>query len=133
MVFDFTLPGLGKPESSRPKRVAQAIKDELSILLLQKVRDPRLHDVSVSQVDITPDLKHAKIYFVVAAGKDWDTVRKGLENAKGFFRSQLAERMNMRYTPELVFVHDKNAEENARLDDIFRQIARERKTDDDTA
>ena len=133
MEFDFTLPGLGKPESSRPKRVAEAIKNELSILLLQKVRDPRLRDVVISQVAITPDLKHAKIYFVVPAGGYEGKVMKGLEKARGFFRSQLAARMNLRYTPELAFYHDRHNEETERLDELFRQIARDKKTDDDSA
>lgn len=130
--FDFTLPGLGKPESSRPKRVAEAIKNELSILLLQKVRDPRLQHVSVSQVVATPDLKLAKVYFVIPAGQDWGTVRKGLEKAKGFFRSQLAARINLRYTPELMFYQDRQGEENERLEEIFRRIAQDKKADDDT-
>ncbi|MDW7771535.1 MAG: 30S ribosome-binding factor RbfA [Desulfobulbaceae bacterium] len=133
MGFDFTLPGLGKPESSRPKRVAEAIKNELSILLLQKVRDPRLQDVSISRVEITPDLKHAKVYIIVAGDKEWSGVRKGLEKAKGFFRSQLAARMNLRYTPELAFFHDKHFEETKRLDEIFREIAKDKKSDEDAA
>lgn len=133
MEFDFTLPGLGKPESSRPKRVAEAIKNELSLLLLQKVRDPRLRDVSISQVEITPDLKRAKVYFIVPSGGNIGKAIKGLEKAKGFLRSQLAARMNLRYTPELVFYHDKHNEETVRLDELFRQIAEDKKIDDDPA
>lgn len=131
--FDFTLPGLGKPESSRPKRVAEAIKNELAILLLQKVRDPRLQNVSISRVEITPDLKRAKIYFVAPAERKSSDVMRGLEKARGFFRSQLAARMNLRYTPELVFFLDRHVEERERLDELFRQIARDKKTDDDSA
>ena len=131
--FDFTLPGLGKPVSSRPKRVAEAIKNELSVLLLQKVRDPRLQGVSISKVEITPDLKRAKIYFVLPGDRDKGKAKKGLEKAKGFFRSQLASRMNLRYTPELVFFHDRHNEETERLDEIFRQLAGDRKRDDETA
>ncbi len=131
MEFDFTLPGLGKPESSRPKRVAEAIKNELSILLVQKVRDPRLQEVSITKVDIAPDLKRAKIYFVVPDGRNGSKALKGLERAKGFFRSQLAARINLRYTPELVFFYDRHNEETGRLDTLFRQIAEEKKTDDD--
>lgn len=132
MEFDFTLPGLGKPKSSRPKKVAEAIKNELSILLLQKVADPRLQQVSISQVKVAPDLKRAKVYYVIPAGTDWRKVQKGLEKARGFFRSQLAAAMNLRYTPDLVFFYDRKNEETERLDEIFRQIAaEEKKTDDD--
>jgi ribosome-binding factor A len=131
MDFDFTLPGLGKPKSSRPRRVAEAIKNELSILLLQKARDPRLQEVSITKVVMAPDLKQAKIYFVVPPGSNGNKAQKGLERAKGFFRSQLAARMNLRYTPEMVFFYDRHNEETDHLEELFRQIAREKKIDDD--
>jgi len=131
MGFDFTLPGLGKPESSRPKRVAEAIRNELSILLLQKVRDSRLREVSISRVEITPDLKRAKVYFTVPLGGAPGPAGKGLARAKGFFRSEIARRMNLRYTPDLVFFHDRHYEENEQLDQLFEQLAKERKTDED--
>jgi len=133
MDFDFTLPGLGRPKSTRPKRVAEAIKNELSILLLQKVRDPRLRQVSISMVEVTPDLKQAKVYFVVPDDIDAGSVRKGLERARGFFRSQVAGLLNLRYTPELIFYYDVHYEEAERLDELFRQIAKDKKADDDPA
>jgi len=133
MGFDFTLPGLGKPESSRPKRVAEAIRNELTVLLLQRVRDPRLRDVTITGVDMSPDLKRAKIYFTVPPGKETGPVLKGLKNAKGFFRSQLARLMNMRYTPDLVFFLDRQNEEAERLEGLFREIADERGSDEDSA
>ena len=129
--FDFTLPGLGKPESSRPKRVAEAIKNELTLLLLQKVRDPRLHAVSIVQVDVAPDLKRAKIYFTVQPGNEVKAASKGLAAAKGFFRSHLAAQLNLRFTPELVFFHDRHREEAARIDELLREIAKEKKADED--
>jgi ribosome-binding factor A len=132
MDFDFTLPGLGKPESSRPKRVAEAIRNELAVLLLQMVRDPRLLDVSISRVEITPDLRRAKVFFIAPADRELTSIIKGLEKAKGFFRSQLAARMNLRYTPELVFFHDRHVEETERLEELFRKIAAERKPDDES-
>jgi len=131
MGFDFTLPGLGKPEGSRPKRVGEAIKNELSILLLQKVRDPGLREVTISSVEVTPDLKLAKVYYVVSKSGDAGKVSKGLARAKGFFRSHIAGQLNLRYTPDLVFYPDPYNEGIERLDELFRQIAEERKTDDD--
>jgi ribosome-binding factor A len=131
MGFDFTLPGLGKPESSRPKRVAEAIRNELSVLLLQSVRDPRLREVAITGVEMSPDLKRAKVYFDVPAGQHTGPAVQGLKKAKGFFRSQLAKQLNMRYTPDLVFYHDKLNEKNAKLDDLFREIAEKRSSDED--
>lgn len=127
MEFDFKLPGLGRPESSRPKRVAEAIKNELSILLLREVSDPRLVGVSVSRVDVTADLKQAKVYFIVPVGMDKGPASKGMQRAKGFFRSHLAKVLNMRYTPELLFYFDALNDEVQRIDALFRTIEEERK------
>lgn len=130
--FDFTLPGLGKPESSRPKRVAEAIKNELTLLLLQKVRDPRLRGISIVQVDMTPDLKRAKIHFTVPPGSGaGPAASKGLAAARGYFRSHLAAQLNMRFTPELVFYHDRHHEEAERIDTLLREIAKEKKANED--
>ncbi len=122
MEFDFTLPGLKKPQSSRPKRVAEAIQNELSILLLRDVADPRLAGVSFSQVVMAPNLKQAKVYFVMAAGENPRPAIKALKKAKGFFRSRLAKALDLRYTPELVFYFDKVNEEIQRIDELFREI-----------
>lgn len=127
MDFDFKLPGLGRPESSRPKRVAEAIKNELTMLLLQQVADPRLAGVLISRVVVTPDLKQAKVYFTVPAGKNGGASLKGMQSAKGFFRSHLAKVLDLRYTPDLLFHFDEINEEVARIDALFRQIEKERK------
>ena len=126
MDFDFKLPGLGRPESSRPKRVAEAIKNELTILLLQKVADPRLSGVGISRVVVAPDLKLAKVYFTTPAGRDSSPALKGMNRAKGFFRSHLAKILNLRYTPELLFVYDNLNEEVDRIETLFREIEKER-------
>ncbi len=126
MDFDFKLPGLGRPESSRPKRVAEAVKNELTLLLLQQVADPRLTGVSVSRVEVTPDLKQARVFFTVPAGRESGPALKGMQRAKGFFRSHLAKMLNLRYTPDLLFFFDNLNEEMQRIDSLFRQIEKER-------
>ncbi len=125
--FDFKLPGLGRPESSRPKRVAEAIKNELSLLLVQQIRDVRLTGVFLTRVLVTPDLKMAKIYFTVPDGSDAGLSLKGMNRAKGFFRSHLAKVLDLRYTPDLSFYFDNVHEEVQRIDALFRQIEEERK------
>lgn len=127
MDFDFKLPGLGRPESSRPKRVAEAIKNHLSLLLVQQIRDVRLLGVFITRVLVTPDLKTAKIYFSVQAGKEVGPALKGMNRAKGFFRSHLAKILDLRYTPDLSFYFDSVNEEVQRVDALFRQIEEERK------
>lgn len=131
MGFDFTLPGLGKPESSRPKRAAEAIRHELTILLRQKAGDPLLRDVNILNVVMSPDMGLAKIYFDLPAGQEPGKALKGLNRAKGFFRSHLARQLNMRYTPDLAFYHDKYAREAERLEHVFEELAGERRADED--
>lgn len=130
MDFDFTLPGLGRPKSTRPERIAEAIQHELSLLLLQKVRDARISQVTISKVQMSPDLKRAKVYFLVPKGVSTAKALKGMERARGFFRSSLAKVMNLRYTPDLVFFYDHQNEKVERLDEIFAELNREKKADE---
>ncbi|WP_446009124.1 30S ribosome-binding factor RbfA [Candidatus Electrothrix sp.] len=132
MEFDFNLPGLGRPKSSRPERVAEAIHQELSILLQQKVRDSRLDGVCISKVHMSPDLKQAKVYYSLFTESSASSARKGLERARGFFRSHIAKTMNLRYTPDLVFFLDNQHKEIERLDQLFKQIHQEREEKDDS-
>jgi ribosome-binding factor A len=125
--FDFNLPGLGRAKSSRPDRVAEAIMQEISLLLVQQVRDSRLHGVSISKVQLAPDLKQAKVWFMVSKGADPARARKGMEKARGFFRSHIAKTLNLRYTPELIFFYDKQNEAIEHLEQIFSLINKEKK------
>lgn len=125
--------GVGKQERKRPARVADVIRNEISILLIQKARDPNLSNVTVSRVVVSDDLKYAKIFYTVLGdGKVIRNAGKGLERAKGFFRSHLAKTLNLRYTPALQFQYDKTAEKVQELEELFREIAEERKNDDDS-
>ena len=126
MEFDFKLPGLGRPESSRPKRVSEAVKNELSLLLLRDASDPRLTGVTITRVVVTPDLKQAKVYFTLPAGMASQPALAAMRRARGYFRSHLAKILNMRYTPDLLFFFDNRNEEVQRIDDLFRQIEKER-------
>lgn len=125
--------GIGeKNEQKRSSRVAEAIRNELSVLLISKVRDPRLLPVSISRVEVTDDLSLARIYFTVT-GENLDKKKAvaGFEKAKGFMRSHIAKTLNLRFTPALQFSYDNMADKVAELDDIFQEIAHERKSRED--
>lgn len=126
MDFDFKLPELGRPESSRPKRVAEAIRNELTLLLLQRVADPRLSGAAVSKVEVSPDLKAAKIYITAARHEEQKRVMAGANKARGFIRSHLAKTLNLRYTPELLFYYDDLAQEAERVEQLLTELERER-------
>lgn len=126
MDFDFKLPELGRPESSRPKRVAEAIRNELTMLLLQRVADPRLTGAGVSRVEVSPDLKVAKVYVTAARREERDRTMAGMNRAKGFFRSHLARALNLRHTPELLLYYDSLAEEAQRVERLLSALEQER-------
>lgn len=120
--------GLGKTEQKRSTRVADVIRHEVSILLLNKIRDPKIEEVYVSRVELSDDLKYAKIFFTVLGGKkEIRNAEKGLQRAKGFIRSHLAKTLNLRYTPALQFRYDETAKKVEEMEKIFQEIARERK------
>ncbi len=122
--------GLDKRERKRSERVADAVRKELSLLFLQKVRDEKLRDVTVTNVRITDDLKNARIFYTIYGSEsDRKQVASALKRAAGFVRSHLAKSLNLRHTPSVLFEYDTKADKVAELDQIFAEIARERKTD----
>jgi len=127
--------GIGdKNEKKRSARVADAIRNELSVLLISKVRDPRLAAASISRVEVTDDLSLARIYYTVAGGKiDQRKAGTGFDKAKGFMRSHIAKALNLRFTPALQFHYDDIAEKVSELDDIFQEIADERRSRQDSS
>ncbi len=119
--------GLGKQDRKRSTRVADVIRMELSVLFLQKVRDQKLSDVTISGVTVTDDLKSASImYTVPGSEKQRKKVAEALARATGFVRSHLARVLNMRYTPSLKFIYDEKAEKVEEMERLFQEIASER-------
>jgi ribosome-binding factor A len=109
--------------SRRQRRVSELIHRELSVLLQREVRDPRLADITITSVQVTPDLLIARVYFVVLGDKDQaQEALAGLESAGGFLRTQLASRVRLRLAPELAFELDRSAEYGRRIDELLSQI-----------
>ncbi|PID77401.1 MAG: ribosome-binding factor A [Deltaproteobacteria bacterium] len=117
--------GLSRTAVKRSVRVADAVRNELAVLLVSKVRDQKLSGVSISRVELTDDLKLCRVFYTVLDGRRGG-VQKGLEGARGFMRSHLAKTINMRYTPALQFIYDDSVDKVRELDDIFEEIAIER-------
>ena len=123
--------GLGKKQQKRSIRVADAIRNEVSILLLQKIRDRKISAASISRVEVSDDLKYAKIYYTVFGGKkEISDAEQGFRRAQGFIRSHIAKTLNMRYTPELQFRYDAVAEKVEEIERLFQTIAGERESDE---
>ncbi len=103
----------------RPRKVADLIQRELSDLLRRELRDPRVGMVTITSVDVSPDLSHAKVFFTLLEGKEIETTTKGLQRAAGYLRSQLAHRIKLYTTPELRFVYDESVERGDRLSQLI--------------
>lgn len=110
-------------QGRRPERVAEAMREVISELLLHEVKDPRISMVTITRVDVAPDLRHAKVYFT-CSGDDASRQRTaaGLARAAGFLRSQLTRQLQLRYAPEIRFILDRSLEEADKLAEALRKI-----------
>jgi ribosome-binding factor A len=119
----------------RADRVADLIKQELSAILRREVGDPRIANITVTDVKLTDDLRSARIYFV-ELGKDSLSadVEKGLSKAKGFLKRELGKRLQLRYIPELAFFYDPSFEYGSRIEKLLKEVRKDEKdeTDDPT-
>ena len=101
--------------SGRPEKLGDLIQRELSDLLQRELRDPRVGMVTITSVDVSPDLSHAKVFFTLFEKARLDDTLAGLKRSSGFLRSQLARRIKLYTTPELRFVYDESVERGDRL------------------
>ena len=119
-----------KKHSQRAQRVGDEIQKELADLLRNEVKDPRVGQVTVTSVEVSPDLSHAKIYFTHLAGREHgDESVKALSRTAGFLRSQLSHRLNLYSVPELHFAYDDSIEHGMKLSRLIDDaVAAERST-----
>ena len=108
--------------AGRPRKVADLIQRELSDLLRREVRDPRVGMVTITSVDVSPDLSHAKVFFTMLNKENLQETTKGLQRAASFLRSQLSKRMSMYTTPELRFEYDESVERGDRLSQLIDSV-----------
>lgn len=103
----------------RPRKVADLIQRELTDLLRREVRDPGIGMVTITSVDVSPDLSHAKIFFTMLEKEKQESASHALKRAAGYLRSQLAHRIKLYTTPELRFVYDESIERGDRLSQLI--------------
>ncbi len=100
----------------RKLRVREAIRDEVADILRRELRDPRVGFTSVTDVEVSDDLRHARVYVSVLGGEeDRRRTIEGLEKARGFIRASLGQRLRLRYVPDLAFALDRSLEEGHRV------------------
>jgi ribosome-binding factor A len=116
-----------KKESRRSQRVADLVRAELSLLLLTEAHDPDVKTITITEVEMPPDLRSARVYFT-ARGDESALARasEGLARAAGYLRREVGRRCGLRYAPELFFQPDRSYERGARIDELLSQVRPER-------
>jgi len=107
----------------RPERIAEEMRNELSLMLAGELRDPRLSiPMTVSVVRLSPDMRNARAYVQMEGEPDEKAAAlKGLAAAAGFIRHELVERLQLRRAPEIAFVLDESDERGQRIEELLRQ------------
>ena len=115
---------------SRSDRVGGLIKQVMAELLNKHISDPRLTGITITDVEVSRDLRLAKIYFAASGGRD---AAKGaleaFERARGFVKRELAQRMTLRYMPDLQFYYDESLEYGARIDKLLKAVKKDHADD----
>ncbi|GJL67123.1 MAG: ribosome-binding factor A [Nitrospirales bacterium] len=114
---------MAKPSYKRAERVADQIRMEVADILARKIKDPRVGFVTVTDVDLSPDLRFAKIYVTsLQEGESENAALQGLSNAVRFVRGELGRRLELRYTPDIIFCQDGSRQHGRRIDQLLDSI-----------
>jgi ribosome-binding factor A len=109
--------------SRRLLKAAEAIREVVSMAILTEVRDPRVKNVTVTLVEVAPDMKSAKIHVsVMGSEKEQHLALNGLQNSAGFLQSVIADKIDTRYTPRLQFVMDKGVKHSLEVARILKEV-----------
>jgi len=106
-------------EFNRSERVAGQIRRELAQLIQKEIKDPEIGFISLSDVEVTRDLSHAKVYITVFETEKAEATVAALRRAAGYLRHRLGQEMRMRSVPELHFHHDASVEAGIRMDGLI--------------
>lgn len=112
-----------KMVSVRTTRVAEQMKKEIAAIIEHQVKDPRIGFITITNVELSNDLRHAKIFFSSLGNEEQQKKSlEGLENAKGFIRKEIAQRIQLRYAPEILFRIDNSIEHGVKISQILSKI-----------
>ncbi|KIH76799.1 ribosome-binding factor A [Geoalkalibacter ferrihydriticus] len=117
-------------EFQRSHRVGDQIHKEISVLLVKGLKDPRIGFVTITSVEVTPDLHLARVFFTVMGDeKARRESEAGLKSSTPFIRRELGKRLRMRYTPDLLFCYDTSVDYGNRIDKLLQDIQDEQQDD----
>lgn len=106
----------------RATRIAHHIQEELGRILAKGLKDPRVGFVTITGVELSPDLRHGKVFYsVLGSEEEKRATGEGLKAASGFLKREAARALSLRHVPELRFVYDDSAERGARIEELLRE------------
>lgn len=111
--------------TTRARRVADLIHQQLARIILKEINDPRLADFSLTAVDVSPDLHQATVFYTVLNKNNLKDVKKALAKATGYLRHLLAGATELRYVPVLHFVYDESIERGSRMSQLINEAVDE--------
>lgn len=109
--------------NNRLNRIDEELRKEISNIISFELKNPDATGlISVTKVKITPDLKYAKVYVSMLNSKNKEKTLEALKKSSGYIRSEIAKRINLRITPELVFEEDDSMEYGMKIDSILKDL-----------
>jgi ribosome-binding factor A len=108
-----------RPPTGRPHRVAELLRERLALILLYRCADPRLQELTLTEVEMSPDLKQARLFYVVRENVDATQVQMALDKALGFIKQEVAKENLFRLMPEFFFLPDSGLDRAAQLEKLF--------------
>ena len=113
--------------SARPERVQEALRQEISRIVQNEINDPRLGFLTITAVELTRDLRFARVYFsVLGEDKKKHLALKGLNSAKGYIKGLLSDRIKLKFMPDMEFKIDVSFEHTKKISDILEKIKKEK-------
>ena len=106
---------------SRADRVAEQVRRDLAALIQNELKDPRVGMISLTDVELTPDYAHAKVFFTTFNSEHLDEIERGLKRSAGFLRRELGKRIHIHTLPELHFVYDNSIERGTSMSLLIDQ------------
>jgi len=116
----------------RSSRVADQIRKDVSEIILLSLKDPKLGFITITHVELTDDLRYAKIFYTVLGEEEArKESQKGLERAKGFIQREMGRRIRLKHTPEIIFKYDHSIERAARIEQLLKQMQKQSRLEDE--
>lgn len=106
----------------RVTRVAELLKEQIALILLHKSHDPRLEGLTVTGVEMSPDLKQARVFYLLREGADHAQVKAALKKGLGFIKQELAREHLLRVMPEFFFLPDTGLDKVARIEELLHSL-----------